>query len=68
MFGDEPDGARLSVKSHPHYFGSYLTVVCHFDPNDKAAADYANKSESGGPEEWDADARKELELTERSRS
>lgn len=66
MFGNEPDGARLSVKSHPHDFGNYLTVVCFFDPDDKQAADYAQKCESDGPAEWDEEARTELHLTERS--
>jgi hypothetical protein len=64
MFGSEPDGARLSVKSHPHDFGSYLTVVCYFDPKDKAAADYAEKCDSDGPSEWDEEARTELGPTE----
>lgn len=66
MFGNESDGARLSVKSHPHDFGTYLTVVCFFNPDDKAASDYAQKCESDCPTEWDEEARKELSLTERS--
>jgi hypothetical protein len=66
MFGSEPEGTRFSMKSHPHDFGTYLTVVCFFDPNDKAAAEYAQKCESEGPSEWDEAARAELGLTERS--
>jgi hypothetical protein len=65
VLGKEPEGVRLSVKSHPHDFGSYLTVVCYFDPNDNTAADYAQKCESDGPSEWDEEARTELGLTER---
>jgi hypothetical protein len=66
MFGDEPDGVRLGIKSHPHDFGTYLTVVCFFDPDNAAAADYASRCEADGPREWDEQARRELNLdTER---
>ena len=66
IFGDEPDGARLGIKSHPHDFGTYLTVVCFFDPDNAAAADYASRCEAQGPQEWDEQARRELNLnTER---
>jgi hypothetical protein len=68
LLGNEPNGARLSVKSHPHDFGDYLTVVCFYDPNDKAASDYAQKCECDGPSEWDEEARNELHLSERSTS
>jgi hypothetical protein len=64
--GPEPDGARLSTKSHQHDFGSYLTVVCFFDPAIPAAADYATRCDDGCPQEWDDAARQELELNERS--
>lgn len=60
MFGEEPDGARLSIKSNPHDFGSYLSVVCYFDGDNKTAADYAYLCEAQGPQEWDEDARREL--------
>jgi hypothetical protein len=62
LLGEEPDGARLSVKSHPHDFGTYLTVVCFFDPSIPAAADYASRCEAEGPREWDEVARRELNL------
>lgn len=66
MFGDEPDGARLGIKSHPHDFGTYLTVVCFFHPDNGTAADYASWCEAEGPQEWDEQARQELNLnTER---
>lgn len=60
--GDEPDGASLSVHSNPHDFGSYLSVVCHFDPDVLAAVDYALRCESAGPADWDEVARIELSL------
>ena len=58
--GDEPDGASLSVKSHPHDFGTYFTVVCYFEPDDADAADYAARCESKGPSTWDVQAFIEL--------
>lgn len=67
MFGDEPDGARLAIKSNPHDFGSYLSVVCHFDGDNRAAAEYAYRCEGQGPQEWDEAARLELEPKSRAR-
>ncbi|MBA3753783.1 MAG: hypothetical protein H0X01_06550 [Nitrospira sp.] len=63
MCGEEPDGARLSIKSHPHDFGSYLTVICFFDPDNPVAADYAFRCESKGPQEWDEQAKRDLNST-----
>ena len=60
MFGDEPAGARLTVTSNPHDFGTYLSVAVEFDPAVEAAADYAFRCESAGPQEWDEIARTEL--------
>ena len=66
-FGEEPDGARLSVKSHPHDFGTYLTVVCFFDPDNPTAADYASRCEADILREWDEEARRELGLNHERR-
>jgi hypothetical protein len=66
--GDEPPGASLAVKSNPHDFGAYLSVVCYFDSDNPAAADYAFKCEAEGPEEWDKIARQELNLKPESES
>jgi hypothetical protein len=60
VFGDEPEGARLSVKSNPHDFGTYLSVICYYDDQIPAAADYAFRCESESPEHWDTQARQEL--------
>jgi hypothetical protein len=62
MLGAEPDNARLSTKSHPHDFGSYLTVVCHFDDGDPLASAYALRCDNEMPQEWDAEARRELSI------
>lgn len=65
IFGCEPEGARLSVKSHPHDFGSYITVVVYFDPDNAKARAYANRCDEETPHEWDAVAKQELEQQER---
>lgn len=63
VLGDEPPGARLCVKSHPHDFGDYLSVACEFEDGNQAAIDYAYRCESSdGPQEWDEIARQELNL------
>lgn len=58
-YGEEPDGARLSVKSNPHDFGTYYSAVCYFDGDNESAADYAYRCEAG-METWDAEAIQEL--------
>lgn len=63
VFGPEPAGAQLGVRSNPHDFGNYLSVVCYYDPQIKQTVDYAFRCESNGPEEWDAEARRELAHT-----
>jgi len=64
-YGDEPEGARLYIKSNPHDFGSYLSVECQFlwDPADTEddmtpSYDYALAVEcddKGVLENWDSD-------------
>jgi len=62
MFGPEPEGARLIVKSNPHDFGNYLDVQCVYDEDDEAATEYAYKCESDMPMTWDDEAKAELAL------
>lgn len=62
--GEEPDGARLFVRSCRHDFGTYLTVACSFESLNGSAVDYAFRCEGGGPECWDDAARQELDLSE----
>jgi len=66
VIGPEPDGASLAIKSNPHDFGTYLSVVCHFAPDVAAALDYALRCESDGPQDWDEVARSELNLNPES--
>lgn len=58
-FGEEPEGARLTIKSFPHDFGSYSEVVCYFEDQIKESVEYAFKCENGMTE-WDEISRKEL--------
>jgi hypothetical protein len=60
MFGEEPEGASLSIKSNPHDFGSYFSVVCFYDPALPPSREYAFRCEGKSPREWDAEARQEL--------
>ena len=64
--GTEPTGARLAIKSREHDFGTYLSVCCFFDSNVQEAIDYAYRCEASGPQEWDQQARQELNLNAHS--
>jgi hypothetical protein len=52
--GPEPEGARLTIKSQPHDFGSYLEVAVEFDGSNEAAAAYAAKCDESAPTTWEA--------------
>jgi hypothetical protein len=53
VLGNEPEGARLSIKSEQHDFGSYLEVVCYFDCENEKAVDYAYACEGDkSPAKW----------------
>lgn len=62
VLGPEPPNVRLTIKSHPHDFGNYLTVIVYYDGVDSAACAYAQRCESGEIDEWDHIARVELGL------
>lgn len=51
-FGDEPEGARLTVKSESHDFGTYREVICFYNLDDVASVEYAYRCETG-LETWD---------------
>ena len=53
VVGIEPEGAHLAVKSNPHDFGSYLSVVCYWDTDNEVAEAYAFRCESDGPLTWE---------------
>ena len=50
--GQEPDGARLTIKTFPHDFGSYSEVVCYYDTEKEDSVAYAFACESNGPMNW----------------
>ena len=52
VVGEEPEGARLVVKSNPHDFGTYYEVAVKYDVNDEIAVEYAMKVESEAPLTW----------------
>jgi hypothetical protein len=66
--GQEPPGASLAIRTNPHDFGDYLSVVCQYDPAVEAAVEYAFNCESHAPAEWDEAARAELNSSSRERS
>ena len=61
FFGPEPEGAELRIKSFPHDFGSYKEVVCYYNDNNEASAEYAFRCESDGPEYWHSQPEVETE-------
>ena len=50
--GKEVGSARLSIMSNAHDFGSYLDVVCYYDDQDEAGAEYAYMVEANAPTTW----------------
>jgi hypothetical protein len=58
--GNEPDGARLAIRRDEHDFGAYLSVICYYDATIQESIDYALRCEGQGPEQWDAEAKREL--------
>jgi hypothetical protein len=52
VWGPEPEGARLTVKSQSHDFGTYYEVAVVFDGTIKAAAEYAVKCDRDAPKTW----------------
>ena len=60
--GEEPEGAKLLIRSNPHDFGTYYEVACRYDEQNEAAVEYAFACEnSEGIATWDEQARKELQ-------
>ena len=55
--GEEPAKAALRVKSNPHDFGAYLSVVCYYDDDDEASTEYAYRCEEQAPSRWDTPLR-----------
>jgi len=60
MHGQEPEGARYSVKRSEHDFGHYYETVLYFTSGNRASIDYAFKVEADLPEKWDKEALAQL--------
>lgn len=57
LFGPEPEGARLVIRSHPHDFGTYYEVAVKYHDDNELATAYAYALEADSPATWD-DTRK----------
>ena len=53
--GEEPYGAALAIMSNPHDFGTYLDVVCYYNPNEEVAVEYAFNCDENAPSRWRED-------------
>jgi hypothetical protein len=60
VFGEPPFSAELRIKAFPHDFGTYHEVVCYFDDNEPESMEYAFRMENHTPENWDAEALREI--------
>lgn len=54
-FGEEPEGARLALKSNRHDFGTYYEVACYYDTDCPESQAYAFAIEAKMPARWDDD-------------
>lgn len=52
MHGEPPDGVELVIKSNPHDFGTYYSLVAYYDPDVEGALQYALLLEGHGPATW----------------
>lgn len=50
--GEPPEGCELRLKSNPHDYGVYYSVVAKYDPAVEAAVNYAFDCEEKGPMTW----------------
>lgn len=57
---DDKSTAYLTVKSHPHDFGSYLQVRIRFDPENERDVEWAYAVEGHSIEHWDDQAKADL--------
>lgn len=53
FFGEPPGEAFFYIKSNPHDFGSYSSVVIYFHPDNKEELDFAIKVEQNLPATWE---------------
>ena len=56
QLGTEPEDAQLSIKSNPHDFGTYYSVVCRYEDTTEQAVRYAFRCEDEAPTRWEDEA------------
>ena len=56
-----PEGARFSLKTFQHDFGSYVEVVANYDDDNEEQVSWAYKAESETPLTWDTEAISQLQ-------
>lgn len=61
IFPDMPSGLRITREGYPHDFGSYYEVIAKWRSGDDAAEEFAYRIQNESPENWDNEARAELE-------
>lgn len=57
VIGREPDGSELKVRSNPHDFGAYHTVVYFFEEGCQDHIAYMRRIENDGPLTWDEEGK-----------
>ena len=61
MFPNPPPDVRFKRQSNPHDFGTYYDLAIRYNSNDEEAVNYAMNIENNLPENWDEQAKRELE-------
>jgi hypothetical protein len=61
MFPNIPDGAYYKIKANQHDFGTYHEIVIKFPEDNEAASEYAYNVQNNSPENWDEQAKQELQ-------
>lgn len=57
----EARGVRFGIKEFPHDFGTYREVVVYYDDDDGESTEFAYRVDRSIPEEWDTQAKFDLE-------
>jgi len=60
MFPNMPEGAYFKINRNPHDFGTYYELAIKYPVDDKEASDFAYMVENNLPENWDEQAKAEL--------
>ena len=61
MFPNMPQGVSLKIQKNPHDFGTYHELAIKFESDNEEASNFAYDIENNTPENWDEQARQELQ-------